>query len=76
MGEAHELRVHQIFMNADGWLVVAPYRYTGESLEKVDRQELIGEYKFINHGKETNPAIERAKYIKLEKNNTVSGDAT
>lgn len=76
MGEAHELRVHQMFMNADGWPVVAPYRYTGESLEKVDRQELIGEYKFINHGKETNPAIERAKYIKLEKNNTVSGDAT
>jgi arabinan endo-1,5-alpha-L-arabinosidase len=26
-GEYHEVRVHQMFMNADGWPVVAPYRW-------------------------------------------------
>ena len=29
-GEQHEIRVHQLFMNDDGWSVVAPYRYAGE----------------------------------------------
>lgn len=26
-GEFHEVRVHEMFMNADGWPVVAPYRW-------------------------------------------------
>ena len=26
-GELHEVRVHELFMNADGWPVVAPYRW-------------------------------------------------
>ncbi|WP_041613531.1 LamG-like jellyroll fold domain-containing protein [Paenibacillus sp. JDR-2] len=73
-GEVHEVRVHQMFMNKDGWLVTAPYRYSGEVLEKVNRQDLIGEYKFINHGKGTTADIVESSYITLNKNNKVSGD--
>ncbi|GIO56304.1 LamG-like jellyroll fold domain-containing protein [Paenibacillus cineris] len=76
MGEAHEVRVHQMYMNADGWPVVAPYRYAGETLSKVDRQDLIGEYKFINHGKGTTADIQSSVYIRLNKDNTISGDVT
>ncbi|MCZ8518529.1 MULTISPECIES: LamG-like jellyroll fold domain-containing protein [Paenibacillus] len=73
-GEVHELRVHQMFMNEHDWPVVAPYRYGGEELEKVNRQDLIGEYQFINHGKETTGAIKTQQYIRLNKNNTITGD--
>ncbi|WP_425434541.1 LamG-like jellyroll fold domain-containing protein [Paenibacillus catalpae] len=74
-GENHEVRVHQMFMNKDGWLVTAPYRYSGESLEKVNREDLIGEYKFINHGKGTTADLVESSYITLNKNNKVTGDA-
>ncbi|WP_426446107.1 LamG-like jellyroll fold domain-containing protein [Paenibacillus sp. S-38] len=73
-GEAHELRVHPMFMNKDGWPVVAPYRYTGETLEKLNRQDLIGEYKFINHGQTYSGSITKSSFIKLNKDNTISGD--
>ncbi|WP_026674026.1 LamG-like jellyroll fold domain-containing protein [Alkalihalobacterium bogoriense] len=73
-GEMHEVRVHQMFMNKDGWPVVAPYRYTGETLKKVNRQDVIGEYSFINHGKEITSSLENSVYISLDKNNKISGD--
>lgn len=73
-GEMFELRVHQMFMIQDGWPVVAPYRYTGETLEKVHRRDVIGEYKFINHGKDTTDAIKKPEFIRLNKNNKISGD--
>jgi arabinan endo-1,5-alpha-L-arabinosidase len=75
-GEMHEVRVHQMFMNKDGWPVVAPYRYTGETIKKVNRKDLIGEYKFINQGKDYSAKIEKSIFIRLNKNNTISGDVS
>ena len=44
-GEEHEVRVHQMFFNEDGWPVIAPYRYTEESLKEYTKgrnlQEII-----------------------------------
>ncbi len=31
-GEMHQVRVHQLFVNEDGWLVAAPFEYAGEVL--------------------------------------------
>jgi arabinan endo-1,5-alpha-L-arabinosidase len=73
-GEFHEVRVHQMFMNKDGWPVVAPYRYAGETLDKVNVQDLIGEYKFINHGKNNSVAIVNSVFIRLNDDYTISGD--
>ncbi|ULT56095.1 family 43 glycosylhydrolase [Neobacillus drentensis] len=75
-GEYHELRVHQMFMNKDGWPVVAPYRYTGETLDKVNRQDLIGDYQFINQGKDYSAAINKSVYIRLNEDGTITGDVT
>jgi arabinan endo-1,5-alpha-L-arabinosidase len=75
-GEMHEIRVHQMFMNKDGWPVVAPYRYAEETLEKVNRDELIGEYKLINHGKDISAEIKKSVDINLTKNNKITGDVT
>jgi arabinan endo-1,5-alpha-L-arabinosidase len=73
-GEMHELRVHPMFLNQDGWPVVAPYRYTGETLDKVDEKDVLGNYKYINHGKMYSAAIERSKTIQLNKDHSISGE--
>jgi len=75
-GETHEVRVHQMFMNEDEWPVISPYRYTGEKLTKVNRQDVIGTYKYINHGKDISSELTHSEIIVLEKNNTISGAVT
>lgn len=49
--QTHQVRVHQLFVNEDGWLVAAPYEYGGETLPEkgYSADEIAGEYKFIYH---------------------------
>jgi arabinan endo-1,5-alpha-L-arabinosidase len=35
-GETHQVRVHQVFQSKNGWLVAAPFEYTGEELKSAD----------------------------------------
>jgi arabinan endo-1,5-alpha-L-arabinosidase len=72
-GEFHQIRVHQMFMNQQGWPVVAPYRYAGETAGKVKREEVVGEYKYINHGKAISAEINRSDYIRLHQDGTITG---
>ncbi|KAA0966989.1 glycoside hydrolase family 43 protein [Sporosarcina sp. ANT_H38] len=73
-GEQHEIRVHQLFMNDDGWPVVAPYRYAGEELAKVSPEGVSGNYKFINHGKEITEKVKKSVVITLLADGTIAGD--
>jgi arabinan endo-1,5-alpha-L-arabinosidase len=75
-GEAHEIRVHQMLMNADGWPVVMPYRYTKESIATVRREFLLGDYLLVNHGKDISPAIKKSQLISLNTNGSISGAVT
>ena len=75
-GEAHEIRVHQMFMNADGWPVVAPYRYAEETLQAVSKADISGDYKFINHGKEIVMNLATSTTITLKEDGTISGPVT
>lgn len=75
-GEAHELRVHQMFMNKNGWLVAAPVRYAGESLQPVTASKLVGDYKFVNHGLGYSGDITASVNITLNQDKTISGDIT
>lgn len=75
-GELHELRVHQMFMNKNGWLVTAPERYAGESLKNQALPQLAGDYKFVNHGLAYSGDIQKSLNITLNKNKTITGDVT
>jgi arabinan endo-1,5-alpha-L-arabinosidase len=75
-GEQHEVRTHQLFMNADGWPVVAPYRYANETLTAVRREFVVGDYMFVNHGKDITAAIKTSQLITLNANGTVTGAQT
>jgi arabinan endo-1,5-alpha-L-arabinosidase len=74
-GEQHEIRVHQMFMNADGWPVVSPYRNTNETLAAVRREFVVGDYMYVNHGKDITAGIKKSRLITLNANGTVSGAA-
>ncbi|QKX16101.1 LamG-like jellyroll fold domain-containing protein [Microbulbifer sp. YPW1] len=76
-GEAHSVRVHEMFVNADGWLVASPQRYTpieGDNI--VDSNDLNGTYKFINHGKDINRTAKPTLYVTLNDDGSVSGEVT
>lgn len=75
-GEKHEVRVHQTFKNKDQWPVPTPYRYAGETIKKVSEADVIGDYKYINHGKEITGELTESTWIKLNKDHTISGSVT
>lgn len=72
-GETHEVRVHQMFMNEDAWPVVAPHRYSGETLAKVQRADVVGAYQFVNHGKDTSAKIKPTVDVELLEDGTLGG---
>lgn len=82
--EAHEVRVQQLFVNSEGWLVAAPYEYAGETISSTGyaMEEMCGEYEFILHdpvsyyrkyGNEYR-GIAEAAHIALNADGTVTGD--
>ena len=84
-GEGHEVRVHQVFQNADGWLVAAPFEYTGEQVKSADiatsqqiaTHSIPGDYKVMTHQfklDNSKKAYASPVDVKLNENGTVSGD--
>lgn len=49
--EGHQVRVHQLFINEDGWLVAAPYEYGNETLSTTgySEEDICGTYEFVKH---------------------------
>jgi arabinan endo-1,5-alpha-L-arabinosidase len=75
-GEEHQVRVHQLYMNADEWLVAAPHRYAGETLQRYRRSQVPGDYKIILHGKDITSAVKTSSVITLLANGTITGSAS
>ena len=75
-GEFHQVRVHQMFVNADDWLVVAPHRYAGETIAPTDIGRIVGNYKLINHGKDITTTVKTSTAITLAADGTVTGSST
>ncbi|WP_269433065.1 glycoside hydrolase family 43 protein [Paenibacillus sp. FJAT-27812] len=75
-GEGHEVRVHQMLMNTEGWPVIAPHRYSGETVESVTAGQIAGDYKYVNHGKDITAEVKQATLITLGKDGTISGGAS
>lgn len=49
--EGHSVRVHQLFLNKEGWLVAAPYQTTDEKLDAsvCTVENIAGKYEVILH---------------------------
>ncbi|WP_426446409.1 glycoside hydrolase family 43 protein [Paenibacillus sp. S-38] len=81
-GEHHEIRVHEMYMNAQGWPVASPLRYAGEGaantgrLKKITAQEAAGTYQLVNHGKDISAETKASAAIELAKNGRITGAAS
>jgi arabinan endo-1,5-alpha-L-arabinosidase len=81
---AHEVRVHQMIMNEDGWPTAAPYEYSGEQLSDTGHsmQSVTGEYDMIFHTldqsfvNEQSADVEKPHTIALNEDGSVSGYVT
>ena len=60
--EGHQVRVHQLFVNEDGWIVAAPFEYAGEKLGKAfTDNEVAGAYEVLFHTSTNNAKLECVK---------------
>jgi len=76
-GEEHAIRVHELFVNADDWLVASPERYTiidGDNI--VDAGDIVGDFKFINLGKDINRSAKQSVAITLTDSGDITGAVT
>ncbi len=85
-GEAHQVRVHQVYQNEEGWLVAAPFEYTGERLkssfiatkQKIATENIPGKYKLLVHNYKldhTKKATAMPVDITLNADGTITGSA-
>ena len=76
--EFHEVRVHSMYFNEQGWPVVAPYEYAGDVISETgyNEEDIVGDYEFINHGSSTDGKIINYSSIKLNADGTISGSVT
>ena len=83
----HQVRVHQVFMSKNGWLVAAPFEYTGEQVTSADiattqqiaNDQIPGDYKLLTHTYKLNHLKKEAASpvdIQLNADGTISGSQT
>lgn len=76
--EAHAVRVHEMWLNNDDWLVVSPERYApinGDNL--VDAGDIAGDYRLVMQGKDSNGDEHSSVYVTLtEQGRYVQGQLT
>ena len=77
--EQHYVKVHQLFVNEDGWLVAAPYLTNGETLDEkgLDPSEIIGDYEVIIHRLNLNYGeyeVNTTEDISLNEDGSITGD--
>lgn len=76
--EGHYVKVHQLFVNKEGWLVAAPYATSGETLNEdgYDVASVAGEYEVIVHDLDIdykNLDYNSPVKIELNEDGTISG---
>ena len=75
VGEYHEVRVRQQFLNEDDWPVTAVYENRNEDIEKYSEDQVVGSYEFINHGNaEKDGSMLTTESVYLDSDGTISGD--
>lgn len=73
-GESFQVRVHQMYLNAEGWPVVSPLRYAGESPAPVAAEKRAGIYKLLLHEHDINTVEHTSVTVTLNEDGTISGD--
>jgi beta-xylosidase len=76
--EGHTVKVHQLFLNEQGWLVAAPYITDGEGIDAggVSMADIAGDYEVIVHELDIDYKhleVKTPQYITLNADGTIAG---
>lgn len=76
--EGHYVKVHQLFLNKEGWPLAAPYQTSGEILDPqgYDPSQVAGEYEVILHTLDidyANLATNKPEVIRLNEDGSITG---
>ncbi len=78
--EGHQVRVHQQFVNQDGWLVTAVYEDLGSKISNnYSTSDIVGQYEFVNHGNTAGAMLApmlSTTTITLNSDGTITGGVT
>jgi len=77
-GERHHVRVREMFVNEDGWLVAAPFRYDGGTVRAFTTTQLSRDWKILSHGRDNNTTISghTSQNYFFNENGTITGAGT
>ncbi len=75
--EGHTVKIHQLFLNREGWLVAAPYYFADEKAgEAIDVNSFAGDYEVILHRLDINYKsldTNKPEFITLNADGTITG---
>lgn len=79
--EWHAVRVHQQFMNEDGWPVTAVYEHQGSVISDAgySTEDIVGTYEYVDHGtsyKAEKTGMLKTLTVTLNADGSVSGDVS
>ncbi len=85
--EGHEVRVHQLWLNDEGWIMAAPFEFDGETVTdqdiaakaSIDDSEIEGDYQLLRHRYYQNVAAKEYQTpvnIHLDADGIVSGEVS
>ena len=69
----HEVRVHEMWLNEDGWFVMSPFRAVGGKLPPTESAHLHGTWKIINHGQHINYTCNESTPVNFNPDGTIIG---
>lgn len=74
-GETHQIRVHQLIPDVDGWPVLAPFRYGGGALTQPTADQLSGAYAVVDHApRDITAEIHASEQVILDEDGTIRGE--
>ncbi|MBQ6815088.1 MAG: glycoside hydrolase family 43 protein [Lachnospiraceae bacterium] len=74
LGERHQMRIHQMFANKDGWLCALPFQYQGEEISETgyDKDTLDGIYHVLDHGIDINTTAKKSEAYVFDSNGMIA----
>ena len=75
-GEGHAVRVREMFVNEDGWLVAAPFRYDAGTIRTFNTKQLAGIWKILGHEQDINTTVHNSSSYTFNENGSITGTAS
>jgi arabinan endo-1,5-alpha-L-arabinosidase len=75
-GNEHQVRVREMFVNEDGWLLAAPFRYDAGVIRTFSAGQLTGVWKMLGHERDINTTVHTSELYAFNENGSITGEAT